>query len=58
MATKLSAAKIVSDAGIHMIIANSFEPQILVRLMDAENLGTWFKGQSTKEMQSTGSGEK
>ncbi len=42
MTTKLSAAKIVNDGGIHMIIANSFEPQVLVRLLEGEYLGTWF----------------
>ncbi len=46
MATKLSAAKIVNDAGINMVIANSFEPQILIRLFSGEDLGTWFKGQN------------
>lgn len=43
MATKLSAAKIACDTGTHMIIANSFEPQVLTRIMEGEPLGTWFK---------------
>lgn len=43
MATKLSAAKIACDTGTHMIIANSFEPQVLTRIMAGEPLGTWFK---------------
>jgi glutamate 5-kinase len=44
MATKLKAAKIAHDCGTHMIIANSFEPQVLTRIMSGETLGTWFKG--------------
>lgn len=43
MSTKLSAAQIATKAGTHMIIANSFEPQILTRIMTGEPLGTWFK---------------
>lgn len=43
MSTKLTAAQIAYKAGAHMIIANSFEPQILTRLMAGEPLGTWFK---------------
>lgn len=42
MATKLSAGQIVTRAGIHMLIANSFTPQCLTRLMAGEALGTWF----------------
>ena len=43
MSTKLTAAQIATKAGTHMIIANSFEPQILTRIMACEPLGTWFK---------------
>lgn len=46
MATKLSAAKIACAAGVHMVIANSFEPQVLTRIMAGETLGTWFKANS------------
>lgn len=43
MSTKLTAAQIATKAGTHMIIANSFEPQVLTRIMAGEPLGTWFK---------------
>ncbi len=43
MSTKLSAAQIATKAGTDMIIANSFEPQVLTRIMAGETLGTWFK---------------
>lgn len=42
MATKLSAAELSNNSGTHMVIANSFEPLVLTRIMAGENLGTWF----------------
>lgn len=48
MATKLSAAQIVTRVGIHMLIANSFTPQILTRLMAGEALGTWFTAKTSE----------
>lgn len=42
MATKLFAGQIATQSGIHMLIANSFTPQILTRIMSGEALGTWF----------------
>ncbi len=42
MTTKLSAAQLATESGTHMIIANSYEPQVLIRLLEGENLGTWF----------------
>lgn len=42
MTTKLTAGQIVTRSGIHMLIANSFTPQVLTRIMDGEALGTWF----------------
>lgn len=44
MATKLSAAKIVTDAGIDMIIANGSEPMNIIKILEGEKIGTLFKG--------------
>lgn len=44
MATKLSAAKIATDAGIDMIIANGSEPMNIIKILDGEKIGTLFKG--------------
>ena len=42
MQTKLQAARVVTEAGIPMVIANSSEENILVRLITGEPLGTLF----------------
>lgn len=42
METKLRAAKIVTEAGCDMIIANGSEPSILYSIMDGERVGTRF----------------
>lgn len=42
MMTKVNAAKIATAAGIPMALANSAEPDVLLRLMDGEALGTVF----------------
>lgn len=43
MATKLTAAKIVTDAGIPMYIVNGKNPQILYELLDGAHVGTYFR---------------
>lgn len=43
MATKLTAAKIVTDAGIDMIIASGVDPEILYSIEDKIPFGTLFK---------------
>ena len=43
MNTKLTAAKIATNAGADMIIANSSDIHILHRIMDGRNFGTLFK---------------
>ncbi len=43
MATKLEAAKIVTDAGIPMYIVNGKDPQILYELLDGAHVGTYFE---------------
>ena len=44
MATKLSAAKIATDAGIDMIIANGSEPMNIIKILEGGKIGTLFKG--------------
>lgn len=46
MATKLKAAAIVTEAGIPMYILNGADPTILHRLMDGEEVGTYFMARS------------
>ena len=42
METKLRAAKIATEAGCDMIIANGADPAILYNIMDGESVGTRF----------------
>ena len=42
MQTKLKAAKIATDSGCDMIIANGSEPEILYNIMSGESVGTRF----------------
>ncbi len=42
MATKLSAAKIATEAGIEMVIANGSDPNILYSIVEGEEIGTRF----------------
>lgn len=44
MHTKLKAAKIVTEKGIDMIIANGSDPKILYDIVDGECVGTRFYG--------------
>ncbi len=45
MSTKLRAAKLVTEAGIPMLIANGADPSILYRLLDGEDIGTYFEAE-------------
>ena len=45
MATKLKAARIVTEAGIPMYIMNGADPSVLYNLMDGEHIGTYFRAQ-------------
>lgn len=49
MATKLTAARIASAAGVDMIIANGKDFHILHRITGGENYGTLFVSQSKEE---------
>jgi glutamate 5-kinase len=42
MTTKLQAAKVVMQAGIPLVIANSREERILLRILEGERIGTLF----------------
>lgn len=42
MVTKLGAAKLVTDAGEPVVIANGRETNVLLRLLDGERIGTLF----------------
>ena len=42
MASKLAAAKIVTESGGNMLIANGDDPEILRKIFDAEDVGTLF----------------
>lgn len=44
MTTKLQAAKIATESGIDMVIANGADPQNLYRIVDGEAVGTRFIG--------------
>ena len=46
MTTKLSAAKIIMEAGGDMGIANGQDPQVLYDIMEGKNLGTRFIGKA------------
>lgn len=46
MATKLAAAKIVTDRGIPMFIVNGKNPRILYDLLDGGHVGTYFEAKS------------
>ncbi len=46
MATKLEAAKILTEAGIPMFILNGHSPELLYRLYDGEHVGTYFRAKT------------
>lgn len=43
MATKISAAKIATNSGADMIIANGDKVSVITKIMNGENIGTLFK---------------
>ena len=45
MATKLAAARIATDSGVTMAIAQGQQPQNILRILDGENIGTKFEPQ-------------
>lgn len=49
MATKISAAKIATDSGADMVIANGEEIYIIHEIMEGKNVGTLFKAHKDKD---------
>ena len=45
MHTKLDAAIMCAEHGIHMVLASGEDPRILLRILDGENAGTFFEAQ-------------
>jgi len=50
MATKIRSAKICSFSGIPMVIANSRQHQVIQRILEGENLGTFFIPEEKKRI--------
>jgi len=48
MATKVEAAKLATASGVNVIIADGREPDILVRISQGEDVGTFFPTQVNK----------
>ncbi len=42
MRTKINAAKVAMESGCSMVIANGHEPNVIVRVVDGEEMGTLF----------------
>ncbi|MCP4649428.1 MAG: glutamate 5-kinase [PVC group bacterium] len=48
MVTKIEAAKIATNAGIVMVVANGLTKDILLKIQDGYKYGTWFMPQTNK----------
>ncbi len=48
MITKLLAAKLASEAGIDTVVMNGSEPEDIYKLLDGQQVGTFFKGSLAK----------
>ncbi|NWF78316.1 MAG: glutamate 5-kinase, partial [Chloroflexi bacterium] len=48
MATKIEAAKLATASGVNVIIADGREPDVLVRVSEEEEIGTFFPAQVNK----------
>jgi len=48
MATKVEAARLATASGVNVIIADGREPDILVRISQGEDIGTFFPAQVNK----------
>ena len=48
MVTKIQAARVATDSGVTVVIANGYTPDILLRLVKSEALGTMFTPTTTK----------
>lgn len=57
MVSKLNAAKAATGAGIDMIIAHGKNPDDVNRILEGEELGTWFKAAQPGEQDSLATAE-
>lgn len=48
MITKLNAAEIATNSGIHMVLANGEDPFVLFNILSGEKVGTLFVGKDKK----------
>ena len=48
MATKIEAAKLATSSGVNVVIADGREPDVLVRISQGEDIGTFFPAQVSK----------
>jgi glutamate 5-kinase len=48
MATKIKAAKLATSSGVNVVIAEGREPDVLVRISQREDIGTFFPAQLSK----------
>ena len=48
MHTKVHASRLAAAAGIHAVIANGSDPEILYRILDGEDVGTMFVGKTAQ----------
>jgi len=48
MLTKIEAAKLATTSGVAVVIANGREPEVIVKLVDGESIGTYFKPTTSK----------
>jgi len=48
MATKIEAARLATSSGVNVIIADGREPDILVRISQGEDIGTFFPAHVNK----------
>ncbi|BCN30588.1 glutamate 5-kinase [Anaeromicropila herbilytica] len=51
MATKISAAKIATDSGADMVIANAKDVRVILDVMEGEPVGTLFKAHKNKNFE-------
>ncbi|MBO7407105.1 MAG: glutamate 5-kinase [Clostridia bacterium] len=48
MLTKVHASRLAAASGIHAVIANGSDPEILYRILDGEDVGTMFVGRAAQ----------
>lgn len=51
MATKISAAKIATDSGADMVIANAKDVQVILDVVEGNTVGTLFKAHKNKDFE-------